>query len=34
MNDLLLSFMSCPAGLRCCQVAIFSVIEEGYLHHS
>lgn len=34
MNDLLLSFTSCPAGLRCCQIAIFSVIEEGYLHHS
>ena len=34
MNDLLLSFTSCPAGLRCCQVAISSVIEEDYLHHS
>ena len=34
MNNLLLSFTSCPAGLRCCQVAIFFVIEEGYLHHS
>ncbi len=34
MNDLLLIFTCCPAELRCCQLVIFSVIDEDYLHHS